>query len=95
MSKYTEQLLPTMTSFKFINYFLLLQCFLEGNEKGEHSLLKKCLYSEFFWSIFSHIRTEYGDIFCKSPCSVQMRGNMDRKISEHSHVLLSDCHAVG
>ena len=26
------------------------------------SLRKKCLYSEFFWSVFSHIRTEYGDL---------------------------------
>ena len=25
------------------------------------SLRKKCPYSEFFWSVFSHIWTEYGD----------------------------------
>ena len=27
----------------------------------EH-LRKKCPYSEFFWSVFPHIRTKYGDI---------------------------------
>ena len=27
------------------------------------SLLKKCPYSELFWSVFSHIRIEYGEIF--------------------------------
>ena len=26
------------------------------------SLREKCPYSEFFWSTFSHIRTEYGAI---------------------------------
>ena len=25
-------------------------------------LREKCLYSEFFWSVFSHIHTEYGEI---------------------------------
>ena len=24
-------------------------------------LREKCPYSEFFWSVFSHIQTEYGD----------------------------------
>ena len=26
------------------------------------TLLETCPYSEFFWSVFSHIRTEYGEI---------------------------------
>ena len=26
------------------------------------TLSKKCPYSELFWSAFSHIRTEYGEI---------------------------------
>ena len=37
------------------------------------ALREKCRYSEFFWSIFSHIWTEYGD----SPYSVEMRENTD------------------
>ena len=41
------------TDFKFettLNFKILL------------SLDKKCLYSELFWSVFSRIRTEYGEI---------------------------------
>ena len=38
-----------------------------------YSLRKKCLYSEFFWSVFSRIRTEHGEIRSISPYSVQMR----------------------
>ena len=33
----------------------------------------------FFWSIFSHIRTEYGEILRISPYSFQMRENTDQK----------------
>ena len=29
---------------------------------GELSLREKCPFWEFFWSVFSHIRTEYGPI---------------------------------
>ena len=28
----------------------------------KHSLCQKCPYSELFWSVFSHNRTEYGEI---------------------------------
>ena len=28
-------------------------------EVDKHTLRKKCLYSELFWSVFSRIRTEY------------------------------------
>ena len=30
-----------------------------------YALRKKYPYSEFFWSAFSHIRTEYRDLLCK------------------------------
>ena len=33
----------------------------------------------FFWSVFSHIRTECGDLFGKSPYSVRIRENTDQK----------------
>ena len=32
------------------------------------TLREKCLYSEFFWSVFSRIRTEYGDLRIHSEC---------------------------
>ena len=38
------------------------------------SLRKKCPYSEFFWPVLSHIRTEYGEMFCISPYSVRPNG---------------------
>ena len=48
-------------------------------------LQEKCLYSEFFWSVFSRIRTEYGKIRSISPYSVQIRENTDQKNSEYGH----------
>ena len=33
----------------------------------------------FFWSVFSRIWIEYGDLRSKSRYSVQIRGNMDQK----------------
>ena len=58
------------------------------------SLRKKCPYSEFFWSLFSHIRTDYGEILRISPYSVLMRENTDQKNSVFGHFscsALDDC----
>ena len=33
----------------------------------------------FSWSIFSRIRTEYGDLLRKPPCSVRIQENLDQK----------------
>ena len=43
------------------------------------TLSKKCSYSGFFWSVFSRIRDEYGEMPNISPHSIRMRENMDRK----------------
>ena len=53
------------------------------------SLRKKCPYSELFWSGFSRIRTEYGEIPRISPYSVRMRKNADQNNSEYGHFLRS------
>ena len=45
-------------------------------------LREKCLYSELFWSVFSRIRTEYGE--------VRMRENTDQNKSEYWHFLRND-----
>ena len=43
-------------------------------------LRKKCPNTEIlFWSLFSHIWTEYGDLLRKSPYSFQMQENTDQK----------------
>ena len=46
---------------------------------------EKCPYLELFWSLFSCIRIEYGEILRISPYSVQMRENTDQKNSEYGH----------
>ena len=46
---------------------------------------KKYPYSEFFWSKFSGIRTEYGEIRSISTYSVRIRENADQKNSEYRH----------
>ena len=38
-----------------------------------YTLRKKCPYSKLFWSVFSRIRTEYGEILRISSYSVRMR----------------------
>ena len=48
-------------------------------------LCEKCPYSEFFWSVFSLIRTEYGEIRSIFPYSVRMRENTDQKNSKYGH----------
>ena len=41
--------------------------------------MKTVQIRSFFWSLFSHIRTEYGEIRSISPYSVRMRENTDQK----------------
>ena len=54
------------------------------------ALREKCLYSRFFWSVFSRIRTEYGEILGISPYSVRLWGYTDQEISEYRHFSRSD-----
>ena len=49
-----------------------------------------CSYSELFWSVFSHIRTEYGEILRLSPYSIRMRKNAEQNNSEYGHFSRSD-----
>ena len=53
------------------------------------TLRERCPYSEFFWSVFSLIRTEYGEILCISPFSVRMPENTDQKNSKYGPFLHS------
>ena len=49
------------------------------------TLREKCPYSEFFRSVFSRIRTEYGEILHMSPYSIRMWKNTDQKKPEYGH----------
>ena len=53
------------------------------------TLREKCPYSELFWSAFSRIRTEYGEILRIFPYSVRMQENTNHSNSEYGHFLRS------
>ena len=59
---------------------------LKTSQKSIMSLRKICPYSELFWSVFSRIWTEYGEILRISPYSVRMRENADYNKSEYGHL---------
>ena len=54
------------------------------------TLRKNYWYSELFWSVFSRIWTDYGEIRSISLYSVQMREIADQNNSEHGHFLRSE-----
>ena len=54
------------------------------------TLHEKCPYSELFWSVFSRIRTEYGEIHRISSYSVRMWENTDQNDPKYGHVLRSE-----
>ena len=64
-----------------------------GSQKGfifQYLILReRCPYLEFFWSVFSHIWTEYGDILRISPYSIRIRENKDHQNFEYEHILPS------
>ena len=47
--------------------------------------MRKCLYLEVFWFVFSGIRTEHGEIL--RAYLVQMRENKDQNNSEYRQIL--------
>ena len=47
---------------------------------------KMCSYLKFWWSLFSRIRIEYGEIRSISPYSVQMWEKTDQKNSKYGHL---------
>ena len=49
------------------------------------SLREKCSNTKFFWSVFSSIRTEYGERRSISPYSHRLRENTDQKNSVFGH----------
>ena len=56
----------------------------EQLSEARFTLRKKCPYSNFLWSLFSRIWTDYGEILRISPHSVEMRENTDQKNPFHS-----------
>ena len=56
-----------------------------ASQYSSPSLRGKFPYSEFFWSVFSRIQIEYGDLLRIFSYSVRMRENTDQKNSEYGH----------
>ena len=70
--------------FRSILYFSLTRGLFIINDSiqlASYAVRGKRPYSEFFWSVFSRIRTEY---------SVPMRENTDQKNSEYGRFSRSD-----
>ena len=57
----------------------------------EIDCVKSVQIRSFLWSVFSHIRTEYGEILRISPYSVRMRENTDQKKLRISLCIQSEC----
>ena len=53
------------------------------------SLRENCPYSELFWSAFSRIWTEYGEVLHISPYSVRTQENANQNNSEYGRFLRS------
>ena len=49
-----------------------------------------CPYSDFFWSVFFRVWTEYGEMRRIPPYSVEIREKMDQKVSKHGYFPRSD-----
>ena len=55
----------------------------------KHHCVRSVQIRSLFWSVFSRIRTEYGEIRSIFPCSVQMLENADKNNSKYGHFLRS------
>ena len=82
--KYFERLLLKPVTNRFLRPYETIATVLEQNEKGYvlHGniyCVKSVQIRSFFRSVFSRIRTVYGEILRISPYSIRMRENMDQK----------------
>ena len=55
--------------------------------------MKSVKIRSFFWSVFSRIRTEYGEVLRISPYSVRMREKTDQK-KFHIWALFTQYHSI-
>ena len=76
-------------NFKIKLYYFPERLSLRYNIILKLPLRKGCPYSELFWSVFSRIRTEFGDILPISSYSVRIRENTDQNNSDYGHFLRS------
>ena len=72
------------------NGALGMRCVMKMGKTLNKTLREKCRYSGLFWSAFSRIWTDYGEILRMSPYSIRMRENEDQNNSEYGHFLRSE-----
>ena len=92
-SFFTKNIIHDRTDLSFF-YFHVTMCTTKNIKKivlisWKVTLREKCLYSESFWSIFSHFRTENGEIVRISPYLFRIQENTDQNNSEYEHFLCS------
>ena len=83
----TEEIFNEKLYFLCIDFLLYYQsfessCFWSNSECLAH---EKCLYSEFFWSVFSRILSEYGEI--QSECGKMRTSKTPNTDSFHAVLL--------
>ena len=64
----------------FLHALSMLQAYLIFTQCGKSAQTRK-----FFWSAFSLIRTEYGDLLHKSSCTVRIRTRKNSLFGKFSH----------
>ena len=62
----------------FLKATPLLLCINQDQNKEDYPLREKCPNTEFCWSVFSRIRTEYGEIQSISLYLVRMQENEEK-----------------
>ena len=66
---------------------------IDSASNRRNTLREKCPYSDVFWSVFSLIWTEYGEILRSiSPYSVRMKENTDQKNYKYGPFSRSENH---
>ena len=73
---------------------LVMMAILEDNTMIamiKYHCVKSILMRSFFWSVFSCLWTEYGDLLCKPPYLFQIRENTDQKNSPYSDIFCAVC----
>ena len=71
------------------NHCIPSECSILRIMSAKVTLRERCPNLEFFWSIFSRIRTKCGEILCISLHAVQMHENADQKNCKYGHFLRS------
>ena len=74
-----------MSAISQLQFFKHLGSYPKFDFKKDNHYLKSVQIRRFFLSVFSYIRTKYGDLLCKFRYLVWIQGNTDQKNSVFGH----------